>query len=463
MSQLAYTLLVLCCLLLTYPPHLRAVSNGDINGDGYIDLFDYNALVSHFGTLYNLFDYNSLVAGFGRPVASPTPQPSSNELLAFPGAEGFGALSRGGRGGTIYHVTNLNDSGTGSLRSCLEAVGPRYCLFDVSGTIRLSTHINVKNPYLTVAGESAPSPGITIREHTITLKTHDVILRHLRFRAGNDNAGGGLDDRDGFKIHDNAYNSIIDHISVSWGVDENLSFWGGGIHDVTVSNSLISEALANAGHTEGIHSMGTLVGDGVKNIALLNNLSAHNADRNFLIKGGGSALLVNNLFYNWRHDRATGVGSLVSRATVLGNVYLKGPDTPANSIAIRVGDPSGLLYAEDNHVEGVGLGTATNTATYPVTPTLVSVNNSSVVEAAVTTHAGARPRDRDPVDTRVVQTLGSRSGRIIDSPVQVGDWPLLPENHRIFPVPVSPHGDDDQDGYTNLEEILHQSAQALDS
>jgi len=152
-------------------------------------------------------------------TASPMSLQGSSAVPAFPGAEGYGSKTPGGRGGTVIEVTNLNDTGPGSLRAALEASGPRIVVFRTGGTIKLATDIVVLNPLVTVAGQTAPGDGITVRGAAISLGTHDVILRNLRVRVGDDPNGPEAGNRDGIRTDGSsnklAYNIIIDHCSVS--------------------------------------------------------------------------------------------------------------------------------------------------------------------------------------------------------------------------------------------------------
>jgi len=141
---------------------------------------------------------------------------SAYALPVFPGAEGFGTNTVAGRGGTVYRVTNLNDSGSGSLRDCVNKSGPRVCIFEISGTIAINNDLSINNPYITIAGQTAPSPGITIRNFPIRPKTHDVLIQHIRVRTG-DTGGGDRKNRDAFGVEgNNPYNIVMDHVSASW-------------------------------------------------------------------------------------------------------------------------------------------------------------------------------------------------------------------------------------------------------
>ena len=158
--------------------------------------------------------------------------------LAFPSAEGYGRFARGGRGGRVIEVNNLNDNGPGSLRAAIEAEGPRTVVFNVSGLITLESRLIIRNPYLTIAGQTAPGKGICIRKYNMgMLGAHDVIVRYVRVRPGN--ISGQTLDGMGMASSDNC---IIDHCSISWTIDE--AFSSRGAKNITLQRTLISEALA---------------------------------------------------------------------------------------------------------------------------------------------------------------------------------------------------------------------------
>ena len=175
-------------------------------------------------------------------------QSPASALPAFPGAEGFGSQTIGGRGGKVYFVTNLNDSGSGSLRAALEASGPRIVVFRTGGTISLNSSLNISNPYITIAGQTAPGGGITIKGGDIRVSTHDVVMRYITSRrgAGGNNHAGTLYANNS----NNVYNIVIDHCSFSWGVDETFSTWY-RVYDFTLQNSIISEALNCSTNSKG--------------------------------------------------------------------------------------------------------------------------------------------------------------------------------------------------------------------
>ena len=243
---------------------------------------------------------------------APNPLPSAcAPLKAFCGAEGFGADSVGGRGGTVLHVTNPNDSGPGSLREALTATGPRIVVFDTGGTINLLSEIEIHNPFLTVAGQTAPGGGIAIKadasydKSALAIETHDVVMQGMRIRP--DATAAIAENRRSLEINTGpgnnvAYNVIVDHSSISWGQDDNLTV-GDGAHDVTISWSFITEALSQANHPEGEHSRGLNIsiknyeatGPLTQKVSVHHNLLAHNVARNPEIDAEDTVDLVNNV------------------------------------------------------------------------------------------------------------------------------------------------------------------------
>jgi hypothetical protein len=451
-----------------------AVVIGDVNGSGKVDIIDIGIIIDNYAGnpivnrsadlnldgRVDIIDIGIAIDNYGKSTPDATPLASANPLSrirAFPGAEGFGAYAKGGRGGNIFKITTLNDSGPGSLRNCIDASGPRFCIFEISGTINLLTQLDIINPYITIAGESAPSPGITLKNYTLSVKSHDAIIRHLRIRVGDETRG----DKDAIKFNSaGTYNVIADHISASWAIDENVSTWNEGVRDITISNSIVSEALHNSINSQGPHSKGVFIGDLTKNISVINILAAHNDDRNFLVKGGGSVESINNLYYNWQEPDATEIGG-GGIATVIGNVYIKGPNTFAGAKGISKNSVA-TLYAEDILSVGItGVSATGNVSAKPVWSGLTSPERAVSLESYLLSAAGARPKDRDVVDMRIVNEVRTRTGKVIDSQREVGGWPVLPVNTRTFPVPANPNADNDNDGYTNLEEILHLHAETL--
>ena len=386
------------------------------------------------------------------PTTDSTPDPDLSYIPIFPGAMGFGTETKAGRGGQIIKVTNLNDSGTGSLRAAVSASGPRIIVFEVSGTIELSSTLRVANPYVSIVGQTAPSPGIEIVGACFQISTHDVLVQHVRIRVG-DLLRTKID---GLQIlGSSTYNVVIDHVSASWGIDESASTYS-TVKDITFSNSIISEGMASSYHPEGPHSMGLLIGDHAKNIAIVNNLFAHNKERNPRINGDASVLVVNNVMYNSGSSAYMYIGSSTgkSNVAVMGNAFIDGPSSPTSSKAIGFTGLGANLYVADNQYAGT-FGQSGTVSTPPVWHESIKVKDVSTAKSSVLWNAGARPADRDSVDTRVVNEVNSGGGGIIRSQDDVGGYPILSENTRTFNIPSNPNGDDDGDGYTNIEEVLH--------
>lgn len=401
---------------------------------------------------------------------------NTNGLPVFPLAEGFGVQTPAGRGGVILKVTNLNDSGTGSLRAAVEAASPRLIVFNISGTIHLHASLTITHPFITIAGQTAPSPGITLRGAGISVRTHDVLIQHLRVRVGDALLPPDPSGRDGIQILAPASRVVVDHISASWAIDENGSTWD--VSDVTISNSIFSEGLSRSLHRKKEHSKGFLIGDKSIRIAFIGNLLAHNKDRQPVIKAGSSVLHLNNLIYNPGNSDFIGIGlddegSGPTYLSAVGNVFYKGPNTPNGPIlyAYAAGKrtASGTqFFLQDNfHPDGqIWKGPkAMKVAKKPddTWPAPLTVRKMNEVESWVLKNTGARPSDRDAVDKRLINEVKTRTGRIIDSPSQVGGWPSQLQNIRPFVVPTNPHGDDNHDGYTNIEELLHKMAKAVES
>lgn len=304
----------------------------------------------------------------GRPyipwAARPTDLPQA-EIPAFPGAEGGGKFSFGGRGGIVIVVTNLNDSGPGSFRDACEQGGARIVVFNVAGIIRLTSPVTIRAPYITIAGQTAPGDGICIAGETVWCDTHDVVIRHVRFRRGETWVGRRDDAFGGNPVG----NIMIDHVSASWGLDENISFYrhmfnpGDGTKElklptvnVTIQNSISSQALDTYNHSFG----STLGGE---NCTFMRNLWANNTGRNPSVGWNGVFHFVNNIVYNWVH-RSTDGGDYTALFNFVNNYYKPGPLTPKDSpVGHRILKPEsgrsrlgykvfGRVYAHGNFLEG---------------------------------------------------------------------------------------------------------------
>ncbi len=424
--------------------------------------------------------------------------------LAFPGAEGYGRFAIGGRGGQVIAVTTLNDSGPGSLRAAVEADGPRTVVFRVGGTIKLDSKLVVRNPYLTVAGQTAPGDGICIRGYTFgCLGAHDVVLRHLRIRVG-DEAKLTMDGT-GFASTDHA---IMDHCSISWSIDEAVSSRGAG--NITLQRCLIAEALNIADHKKYEpgkgHSFAASISGSVGSFH--HNLLAHCAGRNWSLAGGlnrggqfaGRLDIRNNVVFNWEHRTTDGGAKSV---TFVNNFYLPGPATRVfHLVKPDAGSPtdpqqyfiSGNVMADrpqydaDNWAHG---GVIVDAALIPriklTEPFCEShVTTTSAIEAHddVLRDVGANFHQHDAVDLRILSDVklrratatGSRGKLpgIIDSQADIGGWPELrsgtpptdtdhdglpddwERSHGLNPNDAADASRDiDGDGFTELENYLN--------
>lgn len=374
--------------------------------------------------------------------AGPAPADGAGAgIPAFPGAEGFGSRTPGGRGGRVISVTNLDDSGPGSLRAACEAEGPRVVVFRVSGLITLSTPIVIRNPFMTVAAQTAPGAGVCLRGSAFVIATHDVIVRYLRSRLG-DLSGRA---EDSITVERGSRDVILDHCSASWGIDETLSL-AGDLSYVTVQWCLIAEGLSNSKHPEGEHSFGSLVRASGP-VSLHHNLWAHNKSRNPRLGDTSgeppypSFDLRNNVVYDFG-DVCSGMTQGVFEENYVANYLKPGPSSTATH-AIRIAAPSDIsLYVRDNVFEGDNEQTADNLKliqsiflgdrrqvrilTEPFASSPVRTQSAAEAYESVLASAGATLPSRDAADARVIEEVRARAGRVIDSQEQVGGWPEYP-------------------------------------
>ncbi len=296
----------------------------------------------------------------GRP--EDLPQAS---IPSFPGAEGGGMYSFGGRGGKVITVTSLADSGPGTLREACETGGARIIVFNVAGIIHLGSPLIIRAPYVTIAGQTAPGDGVCVAGETVWINTHDVVIRHMRFRRGETNVGRRDDAIGGNPVG----NIMLDHISASWGLDENMSIYrhmyDEGIGkkalklptvNITIQNSIFSEALDTWNHAFG----STLGGE---NCSFMRNLWANNSGRNPSIGWNGTFNFVNNVIFNWVHRSIDG-GDYTARYNIINNYFKPGPATPNDKpVGFRILKPEsgrstldrrvfGRAYVDGNIVEG---------------------------------------------------------------------------------------------------------------
>lgn len=418
-------------------------------------------------------------------------QAAEKALPAFPGAEGFGSQTPGGRGGKVLFVTNLEDylprkepPVSGSLRAAVEAKGPRTIVFRTGGMIELKTQLRIGEPFLTIAGQTAPGDGICLKDYDVSVRdTHDVVIRYLRVRPGD----VSKKELDGLSVY-RAKNVLIDHCSVSWSVDEALSVTGEGCTNVTVSWCLITESLNNSVHGKGSHGYGSLIRtDG--DITYHHNLYAHHKTRcprpGTYGKERGILLdFRNNVIYDWMSPAGY---TAEDKATLnyIGNYAKPGPSTTARRRMFEVEGASTTLYASGNFIEGAGeandqpwalIEDAEKATRLPEPLPVAPVTTHSAKEAyeLVLKHGGANRPVRDPVDSRVVEQVLAGTGRVIDTQGDVGGWPAyrrgetppdgdddgMPDaweqSHGLDPRNPTDAGlDRDGDGYTNVEEYIN--------
>lgn len=415
--------------------------------------------------------------------------------VAFPGAEGAGRLAKGGRGGRVLRVTHLDDTGPGSLRAAVEADGPRTVIFDIGGVIRLASPLTVRRGRITIAGQTAPGGGITLRDHPLVVAADDVIIRHIRSRLGDES---GVE-ADAVSV-ERGRRIILDHISASWSVDETLSVGSRytpperGIYDVTVQWSLIAESLNASGHAKGDHGYGTLArgGHGARMTFHHNLWATHRARMprpgNYnppsVDPEGPRFEFRSNVFYDWGggHAGYNADTETLSAYAFIGNAYIPGPDS-AGRWAFEESNPLARAWFEGNAMDGVtpadpwSLVKNSSRPDYRLAtrPDWADAANETATEAEarVLAQVGAG-RIRDPVDARIIEGVRARTGRIIDSQSQVGGWPELepglpwtdsdgdgmPDDweatHGLNPADATDGvADRNGDGFTNLEDWLN--------
>lgn len=481
------------------------------DGDGN-ELTDREASWSSSNTSVATVDGTGLVSGraTGTATITATSEGQSGRasvtvfetdgILAFPGAEGFGRLARGGRGGQVFVVSNLNDGGAGSLRECVEASGPRTCVFSVAGTITLNSNLDIENPYITIAGQTAPGGGITLKSASATssvhlrVETHDVIVRYIRSRPGTsaENARALTVSNSGSA----PYNVIIDHVSMSWAGDEIFISWY-DTNNITVQWSSMSESLpyADGGYK------GPNLGDGGGSgwLSFHHNLIAHHNQRFPLTRTGeGPIDLVNNVMYNLGTYGHANLRE-TTKANLVNNYVKPGPNSTISTF-VRDSEISGGGYYHSGNVVEAGWSVdnfasndhrvSSRYSAPPITTTSAEQAFEDVLAASGAIHGltcdGTWFNRPDAVDVRIVESVrnGTRGHSIprdqtvqqlgfISDPSDVGGWPQLEpgtscadadsdgmpdvweQANGLDPNVDDSAGDVDGDGYTNLEEFLN--------
>lgn len=409
-----------------------------------------------------------------------------SQPLAFPGAEGGGKFTTGGRGGKVLFVENLNDKGKGSLRKAVETEGPRTIVFHVSGTIELEKTISIKNDSITIAGQTAPGDGICLKNYGILVEANNVILQYIRIRPGNESrqemdAISGINHR----------NIIIDHCSFSWSNDETASFYNNS--NFTMQWCIISESLNASSHHKGAHGFGGIWGG--NNATFHHNLLSDHASRNprfcgsrYTNKPGEEkADFRNNVIYNWGYNNV--YGGEEGNYNMVNNYYKPGPATDKKctkrilDLTQSFFDPryntdtlgAGKFYIKGNVMEGSPEVTKNNwkygvqgedvtevikdksKLGRPVSHTKIKKQSANDAFKDVLNYAGASLH-RDAVDQRIIEETqsgiekfgetfhGGKKG-IIDSPFEVGGWPVLKQE--------TPPADSDNDGMADGWEVFN--------
>jgi pectate lyase len=388
---------------------------------------------------------------------------AARDIPAFPGAEGFGALTPGGRGGRVLLVTNLNDAGPGSFREACLAKGPRVVVFRVGGLITLASPLKITEPYITIAGQTAPGDGICLRSDLFSIATHDVVVRFLRSRLGDLTRK----ESDSISIGSVSRKVIVDHCSASWSIDETLSP-SGDIADITVQWCLIAESLNHSFHHKGAHGYGSLV-HATGGLTLHHNLWAHHTERNPRLGDNGGPPFPtfdvrNNVMYNWG-GMCSGLADGDLKVNYAANYIKRGPSSSKRKPIVlkKTATEATRYYVSGNFVEGRPDLTVDNTAMfeplefegkrlftimsapYQVAP----VRTQSAKEAyeLVLEYVGATVPVRDAVDARIIADARKGSGKLIDSQKEVGGWPVYRS--------AAPPKDTDEDGVPDAWETAH--------
>ena len=363
----------------------------------------------------------------------------------------------GGAGGRIIRVSTLDKDGPGSLAEALAAKGPRIVVFEVGGTIDLErSALTVTEPHLTIAGQTAPSPGITIMRGGINVNTHDVIVQHLRVVVGSD----GLPKRHGWEVDAfstrSAHNLLIENNSFFWGVDENMSASGPRFTGETVEewqagtsrNIVFRSNLAAEGLADSTHPKGSLIHDNATGIVFERNVWAHNVERSPLLKGGVEALMINNLIYDPQYRAVhynlmdlewAGHEPVDGKLTAIGNVMRGGVSTDPDLPFLMIGGVGDLLYYGRDNIAVDRLGNDLPMfGRYGVTRAQIREQDAPLhdlegfdiletvdVETVLLATSGARPWDRSEMEIRVLFYIAEGRGEVIDSEAEVGGYPTF--------------------------------------
>lgn len=484
-----------------HSPVTRRLHGRHISAKGHPLQKGFRAAKSTFFAWLLVLGQGMALQAYGQELTDLSPKLPDGQQRAFPTAEGHGAAAKGGRGGRVIYVTNLDEQGEGSLRACIEAAGPRNCVFRVSGTITLEdASIIATSPYLTIAGETAPGDGIAIRNGPLQLrpsleiKTHDVIVRHIRFRPGPHSVRSCCSQAIG--VYTRAAKDVIfDHISASWGSDETMD--SEYAQRLTVQWSIFSEPLLHGGPGKRNRARNMLLTKG-GDFSVHHNLFAYSKFRNPQIVPdipGTTMEVVNNVLYSpqWEYIVALDNGWVSVDGNVIGNVKFSGENLATDHLIHffdNVKENGFKIYLKDNWDEDYrtsddlpeDLVVAPEHRKFitetPVLEPLVRAQPALQAMGSVLNNAGATRPKRDAVDQRIVRQVRDRRGGLVKKhPEDVGGWPELlsttpPEDNDqdgmadIWELkwgldpedPADGSADADADGWTNLEEYFHELA-----
>jgi pectate lyase len=387
-------------------------------------------------------------------------------VLAAPIAAGTATHGGAVPGAAIVRVTSLADSGPGTLRAAVQTSGPKVIVFDVGGVIHLDSDLKLSTPQTTIAGQSAPAP-VTLTGASLRLRANDLVVQHIAVRPGPGATPEINGNRDAVTIGGGTrpVNDIrLENVSLSWSVDGGLDV-AGDVRNVVVRDSIIAEALRNAGHPKGDHSMGMLINLGSQAVAVTGNLLAANMFRNPAIARGSSVFVGYNLIVDPAENAIhfyDAAGPAPLQASVIGNVVVPGRDTDSNVTAVQIPDDmagrlsDAAIYLADNQAPA---GTVTNRGNFVLAaapPVTLQQNPPADVRTSVLKYAGAGPAARDAVDARIVSQAAAGSLRIIDQPADVGGLPDQTPVQQAAEIPTAPFDPSGQAGLLRIEAWLCQ-------
>lgn len=369
-------------------------------------------------------------------------------------------------GARIMHVTTLEDGGPGSLRQAIVSPGARIIVFDVAGYIELRSNLTIVSGNLTIAGQSAPSPGIVLRGGTVQIRASDVEIENIAVYAGQGPAGAS-DERDALNVYGKVSKGeylqriVLRNVSLGWGVDENLSL-NGLVDGVRIESSLLSEGLKFGGHSKGLHSMNLLLGTEVKRVLLLGNIMADANQRNPRLTNGNQVSMLNNLIYNFG-ARATHLdlnkeAKGAARIDIIGNSYIRGRDSNCKAPIVTLGrgffdsEPPSHVFMADNQELGADSckrapasegGDRLEAQPLQAVPGWTILRGKDVYPS-ILQRAGSRPADRNPIDARILRDIAEGKGLIPDVEEQVGGWPAIDRNFHPAEIGFSLIQTDDE-------------------